>query len=215
MNAPDKPTSTWPTWTEICVSFAILFVFLGFAVPNLNPGMHSPEQYSAANAHNLAVALFQYSTDNNGVYPNGASSTEVFQKLYDGNYLVDPANLLLSKLDRSYVSAAPPVHLPAHYPCWDTVTAGNRPLDSTDSTNTPLVISTGLGPYAFQSGTNAVVIAHPDNCAWGNDGVTISYLDTSSRFVRATGVTGGTATVKLTETDFAIPPNTSYHTLTP
>jgi hypothetical protein len=35
--------------------------------------------------------MFQYSNDNNGDYPDGISSTEVFQKLLDGGYISDPA----------------------------------------------------------------------------------------------------------------------------
>jgi hypothetical protein len=38
----------------------------------------------------LALAMFVYANDNNA-YPDGKSSTEVFQKLLDGNYVSDPA----------------------------------------------------------------------------------------------------------------------------
>jgi hypothetical protein len=39
--------------------------------------------------------MFQYANDNNA-YPDGKSSTEVFQKLVDGNYISDPAILYVA-----------------------------------------------------------------------------------------------------------------------
>jgi hypothetical protein len=38
----------------------------------------------------IALAMFQYANDNGGKYPDGNSSTEVFQKLIDGNYVDNP-----------------------------------------------------------------------------------------------------------------------------
>ena len=42
------------------------------------------------NSRTIALAMFQYANDNDGNYPDGKSSTEVFQKLIDGNYVSDP-----------------------------------------------------------------------------------------------------------------------------
>jgi len=38
----------------------------------------------------IAIALFQYAGDHDNNYPEGKSSTEVFQKLLDGKYVTDP-----------------------------------------------------------------------------------------------------------------------------
>ena len=42
-------------------------------------------------ARSINLMLFAYSNDNNQNYPDGKSSTEVFQKLLDGGYATDPA----------------------------------------------------------------------------------------------------------------------------
>jgi hypothetical protein len=42
-------------------------------------------------SRDIALAMFAYSNDNNQNYPDGKSSTEVFQKLLDGHYVEDPS----------------------------------------------------------------------------------------------------------------------------
>ena len=39
----------------------------------------------------LDLAMYSYCNDNDQKYPDGKSSTEVFQKLMDGGYVTDPA----------------------------------------------------------------------------------------------------------------------------
>jgi hypothetical protein len=39
----------------------------------------------------IGLAMYSYANDNGGNYPDGKSSTEVFQKLLDGGYATDPA----------------------------------------------------------------------------------------------------------------------------
>lgn len=41
-------------------------------------------------AHALGLALYSYANDHDGAYPNGASSTEAFQQLIDGDCITDP-----------------------------------------------------------------------------------------------------------------------------
>jgi len=44
-------------------------------------------QYSS----DIGRSLDQYATDHNGKYPEGKSSTEIFQKLIDKGYVTDPS----------------------------------------------------------------------------------------------------------------------------
>ncbi len=68
----------------------VLFVGLAPASGQIQNGMHvAPE--GVRQAHAIGLALFSYANDNNGDYPTGSSSTEVFQKLIDGGYVSDPA----------------------------------------------------------------------------------------------------------------------------
>ena len=57
-------------------------------------GIRYPKQNATIQtAHGLLMALYAYSNDNEQRYPDGASSTEVFQKLMDGGYVTDASYL--------------------------------------------------------------------------------------------------------------------------
>ncbi len=67
--------------------FIVLGVCLG---PTGGPG-RAYQSSLVQTAHALGIALYSYANDNQGLYPDGTSSTEVFQKLMDGGYVTDPA----------------------------------------------------------------------------------------------------------------------------
>jgi hypothetical protein len=70
--------------------FGLILISILFA-PRMG-GIRYPVQSNAMqSSRSIALAMFQYANDNNDVYPDGASSTEVFQELIDGNYVSDPA----------------------------------------------------------------------------------------------------------------------------
>jgi hypothetical protein len=50
----------------------------------------APESAAMQQCRSLALSMFQYANDNDQIYPDGKSSTEVFQKLLDGGYVSDP-----------------------------------------------------------------------------------------------------------------------------
>jgi hypothetical protein len=52
---------------------------------------HPSESGAMQATRTIALAMFQYANDNDKQYPDGKSSTELFQKLMDGNYITDPA----------------------------------------------------------------------------------------------------------------------------
>jgi hypothetical protein len=61
------------------------------ASDEIQNGVHAPLPSAVVQqAHAIGLALFCYANDNNGAYPTGKSSTEVFQKLIDGGYISDP-----------------------------------------------------------------------------------------------------------------------------
>ncbi len=58
------------------------------------------------------------------------------------------------------------------------------------------------------------------NLPWGDDGIVIAYLDQSARFLKSTStqeasVFHGWNIVNITDNNFELPSNTSYHTLIP
>ena len=76
-------------WFSACV-VALFYMFAGPAgaqIPGLSQAQHDTW---VQQVHQIGVALFAYSNDNNQNFPDGKSSTEVFQKLLDGNYITDP-----------------------------------------------------------------------------------------------------------------------------
>jgi len=97
------------------------------------------------NAHVIAVMLFCYASDHGNNYPTGKSSTEVFQKLIDGNYCSDPS---------IFYFEAPGKKMPASKTlkpenvCWDITI----PVKSDDPDDVPLVFSTGYRLAYLPSG---------------------------------------------------------------
>jgi hypothetical protein len=68
----------------------VLLLLFGVALGPIGFQRHPEENAAMQNCRTLALAEFQCANDNNGSYPDGASSTDVFQKLLDGHYINDP-----------------------------------------------------------------------------------------------------------------------------
>jgi hypothetical protein len=74
-----------------CGLFILLLLFLGITLGPINPGYRNARaSVLLQNTRTIGIAMFQYSNDHNSVYPDGESSTEVFQKLLDEKYISDP-----------------------------------------------------------------------------------------------------------------------------
>jgi hypothetical protein len=101
----------------------------------------------------IALALGQYAADHGGKYPEGASSTEVFQKLLDGNYVTDPATFYLFMPGKTQPTG--PRLLPQNV-CYD-VTGG---VDVTSPEGLPVVFVTGFRLH-YQADGQAVSLTRP------------------------------------------------------
>jgi hypothetical protein len=108
--------------------------------------------YLVGMAHNLEYCLEQYAKDHQGKYPEGQSSTEVFQHLIDEHYLDDP-----SILCSAYAAGLPgkvPLsgsRLKPENVCWDITCC----VDSSAPASLPVVFSTGY-KITYQPGTRAI-----------------------------------------------------------
>jgi hypothetical protein len=102
----------------------------------------------------IALAMFQYANDHSGKYPDGSSSTEVFQKLLDGNYVADPA-LFYVPLDGK-TKGRIGERLRAENVCFDVT--GGAGLDSPQAL--PLVFFTGF-KVDYKPGGKAVSLISP------------------------------------------------------
>jgi hypothetical protein len=89
----------------------------------------------------IGECMFYYSADNvagNNAYPNGKSSTEVFQKLIDAGYIRDPSILFVPMPGK--IAPEPGQNkLKPENVCWDVTV----PVDSSSSNLVPLVFLTG------------------------------------------------------------------------
>ncbi len=122
----------------------------------------------------IAAALNSYARDHHGAYPDGSTSTDVFQKLLDGKYVDDPKvffTLLPAKIP------ADSKQLEAQNVCFD-FTAGasaNSPGDL------PLVFTTGYD-VTYTAGSNA---RHASDLPGIFHGMAVDYKDGSAHFRRA------------------------------
>lgn len=143
MNDPDYTLGLWGelkrsvayAWhisrplLKVCFVLYILFILAGTCLGPWPSGI----RYSAHNAwmqqgRQIGQMMFSYSTDNfqnSNAYPDGKSSTEVFQKLLDGNYAADPAIFYVPLPGK--VKPIAGQKLKPENVCWD-VTSGVDPM---------------------------------------------------------------------------------------
>jgi hypothetical protein len=132
---------------------ALLFMFGVAFAPNPSGLKTTWNNRWMQTSHSLYLAMFQYSVDNNGNFPDGKSSTEVFQKLMDGGYITDPTIFYISLPGKTEVIGTK--LLPENV-CWD-VTA---PVDTNDPDEVPLIFMTGY-KIQYVAGGAAVALIKP------------------------------------------------------
>jgi hypothetical protein len=105
-------------------------------------------------ARTIGLSMFAYANDNNGAYPDGNSSTEVFQKLMDGGYVTDPTLFYLAMPGK--IKPVPGQKLKPENVSWD-VTGG---ADMSSPDELPLVFMTGY-KISYTPGSAAVPLVKP------------------------------------------------------
>ena len=151
-------------WVWGIVTAFVLYVLASIVAGPVGPVKKARQSASVQTAHALGLALYSYANDSDGHYPDGPSSTEVFQQLMDGGYVTDPEIFYLPMVGKT--KAAPDQKkLRPENVCWD-VTGG---ATSKDSPELPLVFMTGFRmTYAPGGGAVSLVDPYP------------LYLDTKS-----------------------------------
>jgi hypothetical protein len=158
-------------------------VLWSIAIPSVNGGrQQQPENASAAKAHNLAIASFSYANDNNQTYPTGSTSTAIFQKLFEGKYLIQPADVFLTTKGGKF-SKPEDEPLTRSNVSWDYVTESNAGLTDSDPADIPILYSCVASEPTWTAGINEVEI--DQNCPWGTHGVTMVTLSQVASFERA------------------------------
>lgn len=157
---------------NVCALLGILFILFRIALGPMLPGGIARAQENAAlqSAHAIALALYSYTNDNNQNYPDGNSSTEVFQKLLDEKYVNDPAVFYFPLSGKT--KPIPGQRLKPENVCWD-VTSG---VDSNSPNKLPVVFMTGY-KVTYAPGGTAVALVKS-----GPLGIAVFYKDNGAMF---------------------------------
>ena len=148
------------------------FLLAGFS-PARAAMMEARETAWVEQTRQIGMALFAYASDNNENYPDGRSSTAIFQTLLDGRYLSDPAVLLLPLPNKTEALAGQ--RLKPENVCFDMTCC----LDISAPDLLPLVYMTGY-KVTYKAGGSAVPVAKPPL----SPGIAVMYKSNSAKFLR-------------------------------
>ena len=182
-----------------------LFVAGVLVGPGGSGGTKSPESAAMQTSRTLQLCLYQFAGDHGGKYPTGSSSTEVFQKLVDEQYLTATEILYLSMPGKVKTTSN---HLKPENVCFD-VTAG-----MTDKTpdDVPGVFITGY-QIDYRPGGSAVRLSDHAQPDAGKDGIAIAY-HSNNAFYKIANRDGSGAVTNIVPADATIGPG-PYTQLTP
>ncbi len=115
------------------IGVLVLLTFLGGIITApIGPSIkRDPPSQVMQTSRTIAVALFGYANDNEGRYPEGRSSTEVFQQLMDGKYISDAKIFYVKQPGKVRSEGGPLKPENVSYDvtcCGDAATPGDLPL---------------------------------------------------------------------------------------
>jgi len=166
------------------LGLVILFIVFGMALGPMPGGIRYPHQSQAMQmARMIGLAMFSYSNDNDGNYPDGQSSTEVFQKLVDGGYISDFAYFYLPLPGK--IKPVAGQKLKPENICWD-MTSG---VDKSSPEELPVVFITGY-KINYTPGGTAVALPRHDTGWFGwlesryfeTPGIAVCYKNNTAMF---------------------------------
>jgi hypothetical protein len=152
-------------WVSFVLIVGIVVLVFGVALGPMSPGgiKKAPQSASVQMAHAIGLALYSYANDNNQQYPDGASSTEVFQKLMNGGYVTDPSIFYIPMPGK--VKAEAGQKLKHENVCWD-VTA---PVDTSGPPrDLPVLFLTGYR-INYVPGGAAIPVIKPFPRFWKDE----------------------------------------------
>jgi type II secretory pathway pseudopilin PulG len=121
----------------VFMSIPVIACLAGVALGPITNGINkAKENMTMQQARQIDIAMFAYASDHNGAYPDGKTSTEVFQKLLDEKYVTDPTVFYFDMAGKTKPASD---KLTAESVCFDA-TSG---VTSDSSNDLPVVFSTG------------------------------------------------------------------------
>jgi len=195
---------------------AILFCLFVFSLGPANLGgiKHAWGNAAMQQARTINLAMFSYCNDNDQKYPDGKSSTEVFQKLMDGNYISDPGLFYLPLPGK--IKGVGPKLKPENV-CFD-VTSG---LEGNSPSELPVVFMTGYRVDYVPGGSAVAMIkpfpknGEPQPPPILDSGIAITYKSNSAKFITLAKAPNGDVSIpNFISPDFK-PDGKTYRQLTP
>ncbi len=207
----------------------LLFIFLCIVTPPMGGGIKkAPQSSSMQAAHALGLAMYSYANDNNQTYPDGKSSTEVFQQLLDGGYVTDPAIFYIPAPGKIKAERGQKKLKPENV-CWDVTAGSSGGLSSTEHTELPLLFLTGYR-VSYTPGGAAVPLPKSDIAErtwtqWANgspslsavftEGAAVFYGNNSAKYANRVTAPDGTSSIpNFVSRDYR-PDGKVYRQLTP
>jgi len=208
---PDKGFSPRGCLRNFLIVGILLFILAGIALGPSPTGIrHWPQHSAEQQAHSLYLALFSYANDHQGQYPDGRSSTEVFQKLIDGEYISDPAVLYLPLPGK--IHAVLGQKLKPENVAFDVTVI----VDSSSPDEIPIVFETGYKVNYTPSGTAALIEKKVPPTFFGSrvwtywwskkdkglkpqEGIAVAYKNGAAHFMKAEIVTNPDGSIPLPE----------------
>jgi hypothetical protein len=159
----------------IVVGLIGLFLALVTILPAITGRLESPKASPMLqNAHAIGLCMFQYALDHNGVYPDGKSSTEVFQKLVDEQYITDPVVFYVRMPGKTRATSD---KLKPENVSWDITI----PADSKSPDGLPLVFLTGY-KVAYTPRASAIPLFKSNGDRLS--GIAVCYKSNSAQFMK-------------------------------
>ena len=145
---------------KVCFGLGVLFVLFFFSLGPIAPGnKYTWAGAQMGRAHEIGYLMLCYAANHNGKFPDGNSSTEVFQKLLDagGSYGYPDVDSTIFYVPLSgKIRPVAGQKLKPENVCWDVTFC----MDSSSSDLLPLVFLTGY-KVTYVPGGTAVPIIKP------------------------------------------------------
>ena len=151
----------------------LLLVAIAVVVgPMTNAVHHPPGNILMQNSRQIAQCLLSYAQEHDNRYPEGNSSTEVFQKLIDTGYCQDPSIFYVPLPSKK--PALPGQKLKPENVCWDLTLEA----EPNSPEGLPIVFMTGYKvTYAPSAAAVALIKPYPE---YGDDPPKFPYTSSSN-----------------------------------
>ncbi len=152
-------------------SFLIALVVTA-VMPREIGGPQAPHNARMQQARQIGQVLFSYAMDHNGKYPEGKSSTDIFQQLIDQDYVSDPTVFYFPMPGKTKATSN---KLKPENVCFDLT----NPVRSDDPDTLPVAFSTGY-KMDYVPGGKAHLLANGDPY-----GIAVFFKGNNAAFLKA------------------------------